>query len=56
MMRGAILPGNRTVEFREIPVPQPQHGQVLVKMKVKAVFHQSRSAPAASPRPPGAEG
>jgi threonine dehydrogenase-like Zn-dependent dehydrogenase len=37
MTRGVILPGNRTVEFREFPVPKPQHGQVLVKMMASGI-------------------
>ena len=32
-MKGAVLPGNSTVELRDYPVPKPDHGQVLVKMK-----------------------
>jgi threonine dehydrogenase-like Zn-dependent dehydrogenase len=32
-MKGAYLPGNSTVEFKDVPVPKPGHGQVLVKMK-----------------------
>jgi threonine dehydrogenase-like Zn-dependent dehydrogenase len=37
MMRGVILPGNSTVEFRELPIPEPQHGQVLVKMMASCI-------------------
>jgi len=36
-MKGAVLPGNRTVEFREFPVPTPGHGQVLVQMKASSI-------------------
>lgn len=36
-MMGAVLPGNRTVELREFPVPQPGPGQVLVKMKASTI-------------------
>jgi threonine dehydrogenase-like Zn-dependent dehydrogenase len=32
-MKGAVLPGDSTVELQEYPIPQPGHGQVLVKMK-----------------------
>jgi threonine dehydrogenase-like Zn-dependent dehydrogenase len=32
-MKGVYLPGNSTVEFKDVPVPRPGHGQVLVKMK-----------------------
>ncbi len=37
VMRGAILPGNSTVEFREVPIPKPQHGQVLIRMVASAI-------------------
>ena len=33
MMQGAYLPGNSTVEVREIAVPEPGHGEVLLRMK-----------------------
>jgi threonine dehydrogenase-like Zn-dependent dehydrogenase len=36
-MTGVILPGNSTVEFREFNVPEPGHGQVLVKMKASTI-------------------
>jgi threonine dehydrogenase-like Zn-dependent dehydrogenase len=36
-MKGVILPGNSTVEFREYPVPEPGHGQVLLKMKASSI-------------------
>jgi len=36
-MTGVILPGNRTVQFRELPVPEPGAGQVLVKMKASSI-------------------
>jgi threonine dehydrogenase-like Zn-dependent dehydrogenase len=36
-MPGVILPGNSTVQFREFPVPEPGHGQVLVKMKASSI-------------------
>jgi len=36
-MLGVFLPGNSTVEFREVPVPAPGHGQVLVKMKASSL-------------------
>ena len=32
-MKGASLPGNSTVVFRDYPIPEPGHGQVLVKTK-----------------------
>jgi threonine dehydrogenase-like Zn-dependent dehydrogenase len=36
-MKGVVLPGNSTVEFRSYPVPVPGHGQVLVKMKASSI-------------------
>jgi len=36
-MRGAVLPGDSTVELHEYPVPEPGHGQVLVKMKASSI-------------------
>jgi len=36
-MKGVVLPGNSTVEFREYPVPDPGPGQVLVKMKASSI-------------------
>ena len=47
-MRGAFLPGDSTVEFREFDVPTPGHGEVLVKTKssticgsdIRAIYHE----------------
>jgi 2-desacetyl-2-hydroxyethyl bacteriochlorophyllide A dehydrogenase len=36
-MKGAILPGNSTVEFREFAVPEPGPGQVLIKTKASSI-------------------
>ncbi len=36
-MTGAVLPGNSTVAFKEYPVPEPGHGQVLVKTKASTI-------------------
>ena len=36
-MKGVVLPGNSTVEFREQPIPTPGHGQVLVQMKASSI-------------------
>ncbi len=36
-MKGVVLPGNSTVEFREFAVPEPRHGQVLVQMKASSI-------------------
>ena len=36
-MKGAILPGNSTAELREFDVPQPGHGEVLIKVKSSTI-------------------
>jgi threonine dehydrogenase-like Zn-dependent dehydrogenase len=36
-MRGVILPGNSTVEFRDQPIPEPGFRQVLVQMKASSI-------------------
>lgn len=36
-MKAAYLPGNSTVIFKEVPVPEPQHGEVLIKVKAATV-------------------
>ena len=36
-MMGAYLPGNSTTELREVPVPAPGHGEVLVRMKASTI-------------------
>lgn len=36
-MKGVVLPGNSTVEFREYDIPEPGPGQVLVKMKASTI-------------------
>ncbi|GHV39287.1 alcohol dehydrogenase [Spirochaetia bacterium] len=36
-MRGAYLPGNSTVEFKNVDIPKPGYGQVLVKMKASTI-------------------
>jgi threonine dehydrogenase-like Zn-dependent dehydrogenase len=36
-MKGAILPGNSTVEFRDFDVPQPGHGEVLLRTKSSTI-------------------
>jgi 2-desacetyl-2-hydroxyethyl bacteriochlorophyllide A dehydrogenase len=48
MMKAAFLPGNSTVELREVPVPEPGHGEVLLAVKasticgsdIRAIYHQ----------------
>jgi threonine dehydrogenase-like Zn-dependent dehydrogenase len=37
MMQGAYLPGNSTAELRELPIPQPGHGEVLLRMKASTI-------------------
>ena len=36
-MKGAYLPGNSTTEIREVPVPEPGHGEVLLRMKASTI-------------------
>jgi threonine dehydrogenase-like Zn-dependent dehydrogenase len=36
-MQGVVLPGERRLEFREYPVPQPGYGQVLLRMKASSL-------------------
>ncbi|HLK68795.1 MAG TPA: zinc-binding dehydrogenase [Bryobacteraceae bacterium] len=36
-MIGAYLPGNSTVELREVSVPEPGHGEVLLRMKASTI-------------------
>jgi len=37
MMKGVKLPGERRVAFGEYPIPEPGHGQVLVKTKASSL-------------------
>jgi len=47
-MLAAYLPGNSTVEMREVPVPRPGHGEVLLEVKasticgsdIRAIYHE----------------
>ena len=47
-MKGAILPGNSTAELKDFPIPQPGHGEVLIKMKssticgsdIRCIYHE----------------
>ena len=47
-MRAAFLPGNSTVEMRDVPVPQAGHGEVVIAVKasticgsdIRAIYHQ----------------
>ncbi len=36
-MQGVLLPGQRRVEIKEFDVPEPGHGQVLIKMKASSI-------------------
>lgn len=36
-MQAAFLPGNSTVELREVPVPVPGHGEVLIRIKASTI-------------------
>jgi threonine dehydrogenase-like Zn-dependent dehydrogenase len=36
-MMGAYLPGNSSVELREVPVPEPGQGEVLLRMKASTI-------------------
>jgi threonine dehydrogenase-like Zn-dependent dehydrogenase len=36
-MIGAYLPGNSTVELKEVAVPSPSHGEVLLRMKASTI-------------------
>ena len=36
-MPGAVLPGNSSVELKEFPVPEPGHGEVLLKTKASTI-------------------
>jgi len=36
-MQAAFLPGNSTVELRTVPVPNPGHGEVLLRVKASTI-------------------
>ncbi len=46
--KGAVLPGNSTVVFRDFAVPEPGHGEVLIRTKasticgsdIRAIYHK----------------
>ena len=48
MMKAAFLPGNSTVEIKEVPVPEPGHGEVLIAVRasticgsdIRAIYHE----------------
>ena len=58
-MLAAYLPGNSTVDLREVAVPTPGINQVLIKMKssgicgsdVHYIYHQHRATAAAPDKP-----
>jgi len=37
MMKAAFLPGNSTVEIREVPVPEPGNGEVLLAVEASTI-------------------
>src|ERR1700756_2580569 len=37
MMKAAFLPGNSEVEIKEVPVPEPGHGEVLLQVKASTI-------------------
>jgi threonine dehydrogenase-like Zn-dependent dehydrogenase len=36
-MKAAYLPGNSTVQLKEVAIPEPGHGEVLIKMKSSTI-------------------
>ncbi len=36
-MKAAFLPGNSTVEMRDVPVPEPGHGEVLIAVRASTI-------------------
>ena len=36
-MKGAYLPGDSTTQLRDVPVPAPGHGEVLLRMKASTI-------------------
>jgi threonine dehydrogenase-like Zn-dependent dehydrogenase len=36
-MRAAFLPGNDRVELRSVPMPRPNHGEVLIRVKASTI-------------------
>lgn len=47
-MTGLVLPGDSTAVFTEVPIPEPGHGQALIKVKssticgsdIRAIYHE----------------
>ena len=48
VMLGAYLPGDSTTQLKQVPVPEPGHGEVLLRMKasticgsdIRCIYHQ----------------
>ena len=36
-MKAAFLPGNSTVEIKDVPVPTPGHGEVLLAVRASTI-------------------
>ncbi|MDA9764965.1 alcohol dehydrogenase catalytic domain-containing protein, partial [Opitutales bacterium] len=37
VMQGAVLPGDSTTELKEFDVPEPGHGEVLIRTKASTI-------------------
>ncbi len=37
LMKGAVLPGNSTVELKDFEIPKPGYGQVVVQTKATTI-------------------
>ncbi|WP_020619779.1 zinc-dependent alcohol dehydrogenase family protein [Paenibacillus daejeonensis] len=42
-MKAVIFPGDKKVEVREVPIPQPGQGEVLIRMKASAICRSDMS-------------
>ena len=50
LMKAAYLPGNSTVVLKEVEIPEPGHGEVLIRTKasticgsdIRAIYHEHR--------------
>ena len=40
-MKAAFLPGNSTVVLKDVEIPEPGHGEVLLKMKSSTICGES---------------
>lgn len=43
MMKAVVFPGDKKVEIREVPIPSPGGGEVLIKMKASAICRSDMS-------------